>query len=67
MGFLSSLLFITLLVGWSRRGGTLALMGLVLAFCVLAYALWLGIDHVWQRFLEIDDGVSGRTTFGVAL
>jgi O-antigen ligase len=62
VGFLSALLFFTLLVGWSRRGGHhLALMGLMLAFCVLAYALWLGIDHVWQRFLEIDDGVSGRT------
>ena len=46
----------------TTRGRHLALVGLVLAFCVLAYALWLGIDHVWQRFLEIDDGVSGRTT-----
>ena len=38
----------------------------MLALCVLAYALWLGIDHVWQRFLEIDDGVSGRITIWMA-
>jgi O-antigen ligase len=61
VGFLSALLFFTLLVGWSRRGERhLAIVGLVLALCVLAYALWLGIDHVWQRFMEIDAGTSGR-------
>jgi hypothetical protein len=47
VGFLSSLLFFTLLVGWSRRGERhLAMVGLMLALCVFAYALWLGIDHV---------------------
>ena len=52
---ISSLLFFTLLVGLSRRGERhFAVVGLVLAACVLAYALWLGIDHVLQRFMEID-------------
>jgi hypothetical protein len=61
VGFLSSLLFFTLLVGWSRRGERhLAMVGLVLVSCVLTYTLWLGIDHVWQRFMEIDAGMSGR-------
>src|SRR5207248_11290619 len=61
VGCLRALLFFTLLVGWSRRGERhLAMGGLLLAFCVLAYALWLGIDHVWQRFMEIDATASAR-------
>jgi O-antigen ligase len=64
MSFVSSLLFFTLLVGWSRRGERrLALVGLVLTACVFAYALWLGIDHVWQRFMEIDLEREGRITY----
>src|SRR5262249_36114033 len=42
-----ALFFFTLLVGVSRRGKRhFAVVGLVLAAFVLAYALWLGIDHV---------------------
>ena len=52
---ISSLLFFTLLVSLSRRGERhFAVAGLVLAAFVLAYALWLGIDHVLQRFMDIN-------------
>ena len=52
---ISSLLFFTLLVGLSRRGEHhFAVAGLVLAAFVLAYALWLGMDNVLQRFMAID-------------
>jgi O-antigen ligase len=52
---ISSLLFFTLLVRLSRRGERhIAVAGLVLTAFVLAYALWLGIDHVLQRFMAID-------------
>ena len=51
----SSLLFFTLLMGLSRRGERrFAVAGLVLLACVLTYALWLGLDQVFQRFLEMD-------------
>src|SRR5262249_19627955 len=62
VGFLSSLLFFSFLVGLSRRGGRhLAVMGLVLTFCDFVYTLWLGIDHVLNRFmLIVDDGVGSR-------